>query len=236
VIAPICAESAGADQSLRKVPKATHCLRPARAGGAHIARYKIVTKPSLDMRLYFRDLENMEQSRATHAFATLGHPGRIAVFRLLMRFLPQGACPSEIAEALGMKQNTLSHHLSDLAAAGLVQVTRSWRSLYYSVDLDTTEGLIGYPQRKRPELGRAIQAEAAIEVQATSLDLRQAVSMGVAVDPPAHQLAILETFIRHIRALYGGQAFGKGDLFGGRPAGGIRIARNSLLFINPARQ
>jgi ArsR family transcriptional regulator, arsenate/arsenite/antimonite-responsive transcriptional repressor / arsenate reductase (thioredoxin) len=59
----------------------------------------------------------MEQNRAAHAFATLGHPGRLAVFRLLMRFAPQGVRPTEIAEALGLKQNTLSHHLADLTAS-----------------------------------------------------------------------------------------------------------------------
>lgn len=98
----------------------------------------------------------MERNRATHAFATLGHPGRLAVFRLLMRFAPQGVRPTEIAEALGLKQNTLSHHLADLTASGLVQVTRAGRSLYYAVDLDTTEGLIGYLAldvgRARPDL------------------------------------------------------------------------------------
>lgn len=98
----------------------------------------------------------MEQNRATHAFATLGHPGRLAVFRLLMRFAPQGVRPTEIAEALGLKQNTLSHHLADLTASGLVQVTRVGRSLYYAVNLDTTESLIGYLAldvgRARPDL------------------------------------------------------------------------------------
>lgn len=98
----------------------------------------------------------MEKNRAIHAFATLGHPGRMAVFRLLMRFAPQGVRPTEMAEALGLKQNTLSHHLADLAASGLVQVTRVGRSLYYAVDLDTTEGLIGYLAldvgRARPDL------------------------------------------------------------------------------------
>jgi DNA-binding transcriptional ArsR family regulator len=86
-------------------------------------------KPSLDARLYFHYSRTMEHNRATHAFATLGHPGRLAVFRLLMRFAPQGVRPTEIAEALGLKQNTLSHHLADLTAAGLVTVTRQGRSL-----------------------------------------------------------------------------------------------------------
>jgi len=98
----------------------------------------------------------MEQNRAAHAFATLGHPGRLAVFRLLMRFAPQGVRPTEIAEALGLKQNTLSHHLADLTASGLVSVTRAGRSLYYAADLDATEGLIGYLAldvgRARPDL------------------------------------------------------------------------------------
>ncbi|NEX47759.1 metalloregulator ArsR/SmtB family transcription factor [Pseudotabrizicola algicola] len=98
----------------------------------------------------------MEHNRASHAFATLGHPGRLAVFRLLMRFAPQGVRPTEIAEALGMKQNTLSHHLADLGASGLVAVERRGRSLFYAVDLDATEGLIGYLAldvgRARPDL------------------------------------------------------------------------------------
>ena len=98
----------------------------------------------------------MEQNRAAHAFATLGHPGRLAVFRLLMRFAPQGVRPTEIAEALGLKQNTLSHHLADLTASGLCHVERQGRSLFYAVDLDATEGLIGYLAldvgRARPDL------------------------------------------------------------------------------------
>ncbi|MFN4156411.1 MAG: metalloregulator ArsR/SmtB family transcription factor [Paracoccaceae bacterium] len=98
----------------------------------------------------------MENNRAAHAFATLGHPGRLAVFRLLMRFAPRGARPTEIAEALDLRPNTLSHHLADLTACGLAQVERQGRSLFYSVDLDTTEGLIGYLAldvgRARPDL------------------------------------------------------------------------------------
>ncbi len=98
----------------------------------------------------------MEQNRASYGFATLGHPGRLAVFRLLMRFAPQGVRPTEIAASLALKPNTLSHYLSDLTASGLVQVVRRGRSLFYSVDLDVTEGLIGYLAldvgRARPDL------------------------------------------------------------------------------------
>ena len=98
----------------------------------------------------------MEKTNAAHAFATLGHPDRLAVFRLLNRFAPQGVRPTEIATALNLKPNTLSHHLADLTACGLVTVTRDGRSLYYAVNLDVTEDLIGYLAldigRARPDL------------------------------------------------------------------------------------
>jgi len=98
----------------------------------------------------------MEHISASQAFATLGHPDRLAVFRLILRFAPQGVRPTEMAAALGLKQNTLSHHLADLAGSGLVKAARVGRSLYYAADLDKTEGLIGYLAfdvgRGRPDL------------------------------------------------------------------------------------
>lgn len=98
----------------------------------------------------------MEQIAAATAFATLGHPDRLLVFRLLMRFAPQGVRPTEMAEALSLKPNTLSHHLADLVASGLVQVERQGRSLFYTVNLAAASALIGYLAldvgRARPEV------------------------------------------------------------------------------------
>ncbi len=98
----------------------------------------------------------MEHRSASQAFATLGHPDRLAVFRLILRFAPRGVRPTEIAAALGLKQNTLSHHLADLTSAGLVRAARAGRSLYYAADLDKAESLIGYLAfdvgRGRPDL------------------------------------------------------------------------------------
>ena len=98
----------------------------------------------------------MEHDRAAHAFATLGHPGRLTVFRLLMRFAPRGVRPTEILAATGLKPNTLSHHLADLTAAGLCHATRQGRSLFYAVDLPRAEALLSYLAldlgRARPDL------------------------------------------------------------------------------------
>jgi protein-tyrosine-phosphatase/DNA-binding transcriptional ArsR family regulator len=118
----------------------------------------------------------MEPTLAATAFATLGHPGRLAVFRLLMRFAPQGVRPTEMAEALGLKQNTLSHHLADLTVAGLVQVERRGRSLHYAVDMAMAEGLVGYLAldvgRARPELiDTLISSRKDFEMRDTDFDV-----------------------------------------------------------------
>lgn len=98
----------------------------------------------------------MDTNLAISAFATLGHAGRLSVFRLLMRHMPQGVRPTEIAEALDLKQNTLSHHLSDLERAGLIRATRAGRSLFYSVDLERAGQLVTFLVddccRGRPEI------------------------------------------------------------------------------------
>ena len=110
----------------------------------------------------------MESKDFTDAFATLGHPGRLAVFRLLMRFAPQGVRPTEIAEALTLKPNTLSHHLSELEAAGLIGVDRQGRSLFYSVRLDQVADLVGYlvndAGRGRPDIAANLKALAPLAV------------------------------------------------------------------------
>lgn len=86
----------------------------------------------------------MESHDITCAFACLGHPGRLAVFRLLIRFHPRGVRPTEIAAALSLKQNTLSHHLAGLTAAGLICATRSGRSLFYGVNLAATRAVLDH--------------------------------------------------------------------------------------------
>ena len=86
----------------------------------------------------------MEHNDATQAFATLGQTGRLSVFRLLMRFAPQGVRPTDIAQSLGLKPNTLSHYLSDLTASGLVAQRREGRALYYAVNLQNAHALVSY--------------------------------------------------------------------------------------------
>ncbi|MEC9433790.1 MAG: metalloregulator ArsR/SmtB family transcription factor [Pseudomonadota bacterium] len=106
----------------------------------------------------------MESNLSVEAFAALGHAGRLAVFRLLARHAPEGVRPSDIAEALGMKPNTLSVHVGALARAGLVTSRRHGKSVFYSIDLARTGALVDYLVsdccRGRPELCIPLAARA----------------------------------------------------------------------------
>ncbi|UYV36488.1 helix-turn-helix domain-containing protein [Rhodobacteraceae bacterium D3-12] len=88
--------------------------------------------------------------------STLGHPQRLAVFKLLMRRYPDRVPATELAHALGLKPNTLSTYVSALLQAGLVQQQRVGTSLRYSIDMSAARETIDYLQhdccRGRPEI------------------------------------------------------------------------------------
>jgi len=106
----------------------------------------------------------MESTLDTDALAALGHPSRLAVFRLIARRAPHGVRPTEIAEATGIRANTLSAHLADLTRAGLLTRRRDGRSILYALDLGRTSALIDFLVndccRGRPELCDPLAAHA----------------------------------------------------------------------------
>ncbi len=74
----------------------------------------------------------------------LGHPQRMAVFRLLMRRYPQAVPAGEIARALGLKASTASVYLSALMRAGLLEQIRHATSLHYRVRQQAAGEIINY--------------------------------------------------------------------------------------------
>ena len=76
--------------------------------------------------------------------STLGHPQRLAIFRLLMRRYPDRVPAGEIGDALGLKPSTLSAYLSALMKAGLVTQEREATSLRYAVDIETVRHTFDY--------------------------------------------------------------------------------------------
>lgn len=98
----------------------------------------------------------MEIKIAIRAFSALGHPGRLAIFRLLMRHAPHGVRAGDIATALDIRPNTLSANLSILQDAGLIRSCREGRAILYCAHLPTTGALAAYfvddVSRGRPDL------------------------------------------------------------------------------------
>ena len=86
----------------------------------------------------------MEMKEATTALSALGQDTRLAVFRLLVQAGPEGLAAGAIAEALSVPPATLSFHLKELGAAGLVVAMPQGRSIRYRADFDAMEALIGF--------------------------------------------------------------------------------------------
>jgi len=85
----------------------------------------------------------MEKESLTQ-LATLSHPQRMQVFRLLMRRYPDAVPAGEIAAALGLKASTNSVYLSALLEAGLAEQHRQGTSLRYRANVPEVQNLIGF--------------------------------------------------------------------------------------------
>ena len=94
---------------------------------------------------------------------TLGHPQRLAIFRMLMRRMPDRVPAGEIADALNIKPSTLSAYLSTLLDAGLLSQTRVGTSLRYTVNVTNVRGMLDFLLleccRGRPDLCSPLAAD-----------------------------------------------------------------------------
>jgi DNA-binding transcriptional ArsR family regulator len=77
-------------------------------------------------------------------FNALGQPGRLQIFRMLVRAGPQGLCVEDIRRRVRMPGSTLSHHLDTLTRSGLLSAKRSGRFVYNAVDWERTARLIRF--------------------------------------------------------------------------------------------
>ena len=86
----------------------------------------------------------MEQTDAVAALSALAHPGRLAVFRLLVKAGAEGLAAGRIAEATNSLSNTLSANLNILTQAGLARSRRDGRQIIYTADYDAMRGLLAF--------------------------------------------------------------------------------------------
>lgn len=94
--------------------------------------------------LYFDDTRNIVPVEFVDQFNALGQPGRLAIFRMLVRAGPQGLCVDDIKRRVQMPGSTLSHHLDTLTRSGLLSANRSSRFIYYAVNWERTARLIRF--------------------------------------------------------------------------------------------
>ena len=86
----------------------------------------------------------METTTIIVALSALAQESRLAIFRLLVETGPQGLPVGAIVEKLDFANATLSFHLKELTHAGLTNATPNGRSIIYSANFSTMNGLIAY--------------------------------------------------------------------------------------------
>ena len=90
------------------------------------------------------DATPTDAKRAVAALAALAQETRLAIFRLLIEYAPDGLTAGAIALQLKLPPATLSFHLKELASAGLILDRRESRFIWYRANLAGMNGLLGY--------------------------------------------------------------------------------------------
>ena len=86
----------------------------------------------------------MNESDVVSSLGALAHPARLRVFRALVVAGRQGLTPGSMTDSLGTPSSTLSFHLKELMAAGLVTQERASRNLVYRAAFGRMNDLLGY--------------------------------------------------------------------------------------------
>ena len=74
----------------------------------------------------------------------LGHPARLAILRLVVQGPVEGTPAGEIQTQMGIPASTLSHHISELALAGLLIATREGTTIRYAACFVALKSLTDY--------------------------------------------------------------------------------------------
>ncbi len=75
-------------------------------------------------------------------FMAFAHPSRIAILRSLLTYSPSGQKFGELSEMLEMSPSTMTHHIREMEAAGVIQREMSGRVTWLRLNLDTLDSAI----------------------------------------------------------------------------------------------
>lgn len=85
----------------------------------------------------------MDELEAVPALRALGEPTRLRLM-LLLANAPHAMAAGDLAQKLGVRQNTLSAHVSALARTGMIVGHRHGRNILYSTDARNAGRLAAY--------------------------------------------------------------------------------------------
>ena len=86
----------------------------------------------------------METKQATTIFEALSSDVRLGLFRLLVKYAPEGLVAGEIAKHLNVTNTNLSFHLKELLYAGLITREKGGRFLRYRANIPAMLDVIDY--------------------------------------------------------------------------------------------
>ncbi len=105
----------------------------------------------------------MKVKDATVIFEALTSEARVSVFRLLVKYAPDGLIAGDIARMLDIPKTNLSFHLKAIVHSGLASMEREGRNIRYKANIPLMQEIIDYlteecctgnPDLCRPKLKR----------------------------------------------------------------------------------
>lgn len=86
----------------------------------------------------------MQTKQATKIFEALSSDVRLNIFRLLVKYAPDGLVQGDIAKELDIPSTNLSFHLKAIMHSGLVDVEREGRFMRYKANIPLMLDIVGY--------------------------------------------------------------------------------------------
>jgi len=88
----------------------------------------------------------MELEHVAGILKELGHPTRLAIFKLLVKAGHKGLPVGILQERLNIPNSTLSHHIAKLVSVNLITQQRAGRILYCIPQYESLNALIHFLQ------------------------------------------------------------------------------------------
>lgn len=86
----------------------------------------------------------MKIKTATTIFEVLASEVRLSIFRLLVKYAPEGLVAGEISQMLDIPKTNLSFHLKNIMYSGLVSMEREGRNTRYRANIPLMLETIAY--------------------------------------------------------------------------------------------